>query len=150
MPKSLIRLAFGVLVGGLLLTSRQVHAQGPMGPAGMATGSNPMLNPYTNPYANPLLNPALTIGTTNRSDALLYLWSAQQQPGGLLSASAAGGRPRAAASGSSRVAEMPKSAMTPGGSASKYFNRGMTSVQAGSAPASRYGRHGRYFGQNGR
>lgn len=148
MSRSLSRLAFGVLVGGLLLTGGQVLAQGPMGTSGTGAGANPITNPYMSPYANPYLNPALTVNSTNRNDALLYLWSAQQQPGGLL----APGGPGNVRSGStgSRVAEMPKTAMVPGGGASKYFSRGTTAAQVGSAPSSRYGRQGRFFAHNGR
>lgn len=107
--------------------------------------TNVMTNPYTNPYLNPYLNPALSNNTVNKNDALMYLWTAQQQPGGVLAQN-----PSAAATrrGQSPVAQNTRSSMRPGGGASRYFNP----TQA--APADRLGGHfqrtNRYFGSNGR
>jgi hypothetical protein len=103
-----------------------------------------MMNPYMNPYVNPYLNPAMTTNATSRGDAMLYLWSAQQQPGGLLSPRPVG------SSGGTRVAEMPKSAMQPGGGASRYFHRGSSSASGTSGLGKQYQRFNHYYSHNGR
>jgi len=131
------RWVLGVVVLAAVTSGDRASAQG----VGVVP-SGPITNPYMSPYANPYLNPALTVGATNRNDALLYLWSAQQQPGALL------GPPIRQAKARPVVAEMPRSAMTPGGGASRYFQR-VASPQ-GAAPARRYDRHDRYFNSNGR
>lgn len=104
---------------------------------------SPITNPYLSPYANPFLNPALTLGSTNREDALLYLWAAQQQPGGLL-----GPRIDPSRSGKPRAAEMPRSATIAGRSTARYFQRGVPGTAGGTGR--RYQSYGRYFGNNGR
>src|SRR5262249_20180221 len=99
MPKLLSRFLLGAaamaFVGVAGIARAQAPAQGLGG--GASGGSNPLTNPYMNPYINPYLNPAYTGGTMTRNDALLFLWSAQQQPGGLL---APGYQGRARATGS--------------------------------------------------
>lgn len=102
---------------------------------------DPVLNPYMNPYANPYLNPAMTVGTVNRNDALVYMWAAQQQPGGLL-----GGR-RANAKQPTRPAEMPNTLSLPARGASHYFGRPDPSVPG---TGGRYQRFNRYYSSNGR
>jgi hypothetical protein len=107
-------LGVAVLGIGSGVGSTRANAQGPRSTT--AARVNPITQPYMNPYNNPYLNPALSAGTTSRNDAMLYLWAAQQQPGGLMG-------PRSTESASVRPAEMPRSAMQPGGGASRYFNR---------------------------
>lgn len=147
MPKSLSRLVLGVMLGGLLSVASAANGQAPVqGVGSMASGgANPFTNPYMNPYINPYLNPINSGGTMSRNDALLYLWSAQQQPGGVLSPGYQG---RGARAGVSKAAEMPRSAMKPGGGAAKYFNRGTVATSA-QGPVARYGRLDRYFNHNG-
>ena len=111
-------------------------AQGVRG-GSAGTAPAPITSPYTNPYTNPFLNQALTVGSTNRNDALLYLWAAQQQPGALLGPPLPRDKARA-----SRSVEIKTSAMTPGGGASRYFQRGDTTRNA---PAGNYQRRGRFF-----
>ena len=130
------------LLGSALAATTGVAA----GQVGAGGTTNVMTNPYTNPYLNPYLNPGLSNGTVNKNDALMYLWTAQQQPGGLLAQN-----PAAAAARRSRgpVTESPGLAtMRPGGGASRYFNPSRP------APANRfvghYQRTNRYFGSNGR
>ena len=154
MPRTVSRMVLGVVALAAALAGRGVQAQSPM------QGANPLTNPYTNPYLNPYLNPAMTTGTVNRNDALLYLYSAQQMPGGLL-----GARPPAATSSApaatrtvaarsfgvrAGVAEMPRSVMQPGAGAARYFNRGSVSGPATSVPESKFMRHERHFSSNGR
>ncbi len=153
MPRTVLRMALGVIALAAALAGRDVRAQSP------TQGANPLTNPYTNPYLNPYLNPAMTTGTMNRNDALLYLYSAQQTPGGLL-----GGRPTAATSSPpaprtaaarsagvrTGVAEMPRSVMQPGAGAARYFNRGSLSGPSTGVPGAKYMRHDRYFSSNGR
>ena len=133
-------LATRMLLGVTALAAAQVggiaRAQSVRG--GSAGNSPaPITSPYANPYANPYLNPALTVGTTNRNDALLYLWAAQQQPGALLGPPLPRDTARA-----SRSVEIGTSAMTPGGGASRYFQRGDPTRNA---QAGRYQRRGRFF-----
>jgi hypothetical protein len=138
----------GLVVAAVLGMGANQSVVGQVSPSqgNTAAPMGPLANPYMNPYVNPLLNPALTNGTTaSRNDALLYMWAAQQQPGGLLGPSlrdARGGR------STNRAAEMPRSAMSPAGGASKYFQRGPSALAA--TRAGRSGGHQRYFGQNGR
>jgi hypothetical protein len=148
MPKLRVRIMLGVLAGGLLLAGREARAQVPVGPTAMAPGNGALLNPLMNPYANPYLNPSLTMSSTSRNDALLYLYTAQQQPGGLLGGPAF--PPGGSGAKKSGAAEMPRSAMQPGGGASKYFNRGSLAAQSTVPSGSRYGRSNRYFSHNGK
>lgn len=138
------RVVLGLSACGTLLAGSAANAQGPAPTANTPAGS--LANPYVNPYLNPYLNPALTTGSTSRNDAMLYLWAAQQQPGGLL-----GPRPTGRTGSSSRVAEMPRSAMKPGGGASRFFNRGQTAAAGGAdGLGNRYQRMNRYYSNNGR
>lgn len=143
MRRMLSRAVFGIVVLAAVAVGRDAAAQaGRQGP--VTSAPSPITNPYTSPYTNPFLNPAMTLGSVSRDDALLYLWAAQQQPGALLG-------PRVdqrAGSGKSLAAEMPRSAMTPGGSASRYFQRGAPIAAAGTGR--RYQTLGRFFGSNGR
>ena len=137
------RLMLGLTAWSGFFLAQEAKAQTARG----ATSPPPVtgiVNPYMNPYMNPYLNPAMAVGSTSRNDAMLYLWSAQQQPGALLG-------PRAAKpSGSARVAEMPKSAMQPGGSATKYFNRGPATAAGTNGLGKQYQRFNRYYSHNGR
>ena len=154
MPRTVPRMVLGVLSLVAALSGRAAQAQVP------GAGSTPMTNPYMNPYLNPYLNPAMTNVPMNRNDSLLYLYSAQQMPGGLLggplpAASVNGravNRPVASSSAGARsgVAEMPRSVMQPGGGASRYFNRGSLAGPATGTPTSKFLRHDRYFSSNGR
>jgi hypothetical protein len=154
MPRTVPRMVLGVLALAATFTGRDAKAQAP-GP-----GSMPLTNPYMNPYLNPYLNPAMTSQPMTRNDSLLYLWSAQQMPGGLLGGPTQAGpgvargstrmiaaRPNGVRTG---VAEMPKSAMQPGGGASRYFNGYTSAGPSIGAPASKFQRHDRYFSNNGR
>ena len=123
-------------VGGVL-ASGGAMAQAPVG--GSSAVGSPITNPYLSPYGNPYLNPALTTNATSRNDALLYLWAAQQQPGGLL-----GPRPAPP----QRPARFAGSSMQPGGNAASYFGRGPTVPENGLN--NRYNRINRYFPNNGR
>ena len=148
MPRLLSRIMLGVLAGSLSLAGRESRAQVPVGPPATTPGNGALLNPLMNPYANPYLNPGLTMSSTSRNDALLYLYSAQQQPGGLLGGPAF--PPGGSAAKKSGAAEIPRSAMMPGGGASKYFNRGSLTAPLAVAPGARYGRQNRYFSHNGK
>lgn len=138
MQRTLRRMVLGVAVIGI--GGSCAFAQGPRSTPAPAQ-ANPLTQPYLNPYNNPYLNPALSAGTTSRNDALMYLWAAQQQPGGLMG-------PRNSAATSARPAEMPRSAMQPGGGASRYFNRGP--ANSPEDLGRRYGRQDRYYSHNGR
>lgn len=154
MPRTVPRMVLGVLALTAAHAGREARAQSP------TQGANPLTNPYMNPYLNPYLNPAMTTGTVNRNDSLLYLYAAQQMPGGLLGArqpaatSASPSPPRSVASRSAGVrtsgAEMPRSVMQPGAGASRYFNRGPAAGPATSLPGATFMRHDRYFSSNGR
>ncbi len=154
MPRTVTRTALGVLALAAALSGRDARAQAPV------AGQSPLTNPYMNPYLNPYLNPSMTTGTVNRNDALLYLYSAQQMPGGLLGGRApaatasvpAATRVVAARSAGVRtgVAEMPRSVMQPGASAARYFNRGSLAGPTTGLPGAKYMRHERYFSNNGR
>ena len=154
MPRTVPRMVLGVLSLVAALAGREAQAQVP------GAGSTPMTNPYMNPYLNPYLNPAMTTAPMSRNDSLLYLYSAQQMPGGLLGgqqpAAGANGRAAtktvAASTGGARsgAAEMPRSLMQPGGGASRYFNRGPVAGPAVGVPTSKFLRHDRYFSSNGR
>lgn len=92
------------------------------------TGTGLYANPYTNPYMNPFLNPYATQTPTSAGNAALYFMAAQQRNGGLGSGQLGG--PKAPAPGRGRrspatpTEESPRGASnTPGGSASRYFNR---------------------------
>jgi hypothetical protein len=158
-------LGFSVLVLVLSLVSSEARAQflpgggAPglglpgasqpgMGLPGTTPGVTPSLaNPYTNPYLNPYLNPIMMSqpNSVGRNNALLYMWGAQQAPGGLLaSPPLPGSRTRAA---ERKPAEMPRSSMLPGGSATSYFQRGAV---ANDKSRVYYQRKNRYFGNNGR
>ncbi len=139
MQRTLRRMVLGVAVLGIGVGSPRANAQGPRSTP--AAPANPIAQPYMNPYNNPYLNPALSAGTTSRNDALMYLWAAQQQPGGLMG-------PRSTSAASPRPAEMPRSAMQPGGGAARYFNRGPASGP--DDLSRRYGRQDRYYSHNGR
>ena len=153
MPRTVPRMVLGVLALAATLTGR-VQAQSP------TQGANPLTNPYMNPYMNPYLNPSMTTGTVSRNDALLYLYSAQQMPGGLLGArqpAATASTPSAPRTVAARtagvrtgVAEMPRSVMQPGAGAARYFNRGPVSGPAATLPGAKFMRHERYFSSNGR
>lgn len=155
MLRTIPRLVVGVLSLGAALACGEARAQAP------GAGSSTFANPYMNPYMNPYINPLATVNAGNRNDALLYLWSAQQMPGGLMGgpapragAGGAPGSPRAGspgpAAGRTAVAEMPRSAMQPGGGASRYFNKGSLAGPSSGVPGSRYQQHARYFSNNGR
>lgn len=147
------RIAYRILMGltacGAWLGAEEARAQVGQGGAGTTPPAAGLVNPYMSPYMNPYLNPSQTTNATSRSDAMIYLWMAQQQQGGLL-----GPRPTAASRASStgsRVAEMPRSAMQPGAGASRYFSRGPASVGRGNEGlGKRYQRLNRYYGNNGR
>lgn len=143
MTRILKRVLAGLAACGGLVAAGEADAQTGRG-AATAPAANGFVNPYMNPYMNPYLNPAMTVGPTNRNDAMLYLWAAQQQPGGLL-----GPRP-AKATGATPVAEMPKSAMQPGGGASRFFNRGPTPTGGAKGLGKQYQRYNRYYSNNGR
>ena len=138
MRRMAIRAVLGVAVLAATAAGRDAAAQG-VGGGSAAPMSGPMINPYMSPYANPYLNPALTVGSTNRNDALLYLWAAQQQPGGLLAGPAS-----APGAGSVRG----RSAAIGAGGASRYYQR--NSPRAVSSAVGRFQDHGRYFGNTGR
>src|SRR5262249_45094774 len=119
----------------------QTASTTPRGGATTATAPNPtaFANPYTSPYMNPFLNPDMMMAqpTPGRSNTLLYLWGAQQAPGGLLAP-----MPSARSRPAARAAEMPNSLMVPGGGASHYFQRGPVTA---SSARPYYQRQGRYF-----
>lgn len=131
------RALMAAAVGGVSLMTGEARAQVRRAPAPV-----PIPNPYTNPYTNPYLNPALTTGSMGRNDALLYLWAAQQQPGGLL---ATRGQTPAA---SAPEVEVPGGAMRPGGNAAHYFGR--SPAPARHAVDNRYNRLNRYYPKIGR
>ncbi len=132
-----------IVLTGLSSASAQTYAQ-PGASSGLPASNNTMLNMYGNaaynPYLNPYLNPLVTGQGTNPNNALLYLWSAQQMPGGLMA-------PQATSSPAPRAAEMHRSGQGPAGGASRYFSR-TTPNKDGSAHY--YQRTNRYFGNNGR
>jgi hypothetical protein len=130
------RILLGVTI--VILGGGSAFAQGRSATASKSVG----YNPYQNPYANPYLNPALTVTNTTRSDALIYLWAAQQQPGGLLVP-----RP-ATASAVQPAAEIPASVSQAAGGAGRYFGRGTNQSVPGTG--NRYQRFNRYFFSNGR
>lgn len=156
MPRTLPRMVLGVVALAASLAARDARAQA----QAPGVGPAPLTNPYMNPYMNPYLNPMMTTGPTSRSDSLLYLWSAQQMPGGLLGGPMPAATAKApvaprmvvarSAGVKTGVAEMPKSAMQPGGGASRYFNRGTLAGPSSGTPGSQFGRHERYFSNNGR
>jgi hypothetical protein len=98
---------------------------------------------------NPLLNPYMNQGPTGRTSALLYFMSAQQATGGLGSGLLSSSRPALAAGarGGKAPAQMPLTMSTPGGGASRYFQRGVAPTQN---RRGYYQRQNRYFANNGR
>lgn len=110
-------------------------------------GTSPITNPYLNPYANPYLYYAPQGGV---GAAMVFMAAQQAQ------ADAARGRAEAAEARTARQAPVggTRSAMVPGGGASRYFggSNGTGPTQApGSdgAKGGHYGRHDRYFHPNG-
>lgn len=101
-----------------------------------------VVNPYTNPYTNPYLNPYLYQRPAGLDPALVQYLAIQRTTGigtGALLTAQSATTPKP-------PAEMPRSAMRPGGGAARYFGQ-----PAG--PTNRrpyYQRHDRYFGSNGR
>jgi hypothetical protein len=112
----------------------------PSGPAAGGLGGA-----YANPYTNPLLNPYMMMMQPNvgRTNALLYMWGAQQGPGGLLNNPVANSRSRTASTASRTL----RQSMRPGGRASYYFSRGAVSAETS---RSYFQRYNRYYGSIGR
>ena len=138
-----IRQALTILT--LLPLASTVHAQAQARRTGPTQSVGGLANPQTTPMINPYMNPYLMSQPLNRDAALLYLLAAQRESGGIGSGMLGGpgsaNKPRA-------VAEVPRSAMRPGGGAARYFGRGPS---RNTVPAGAYrDRHERYFGNNGR
>jgi hypothetical protein len=121
-------------------------------PAFGAFGSpmgNPMANPMANPYVNPFLNPYMTMFPTDRSDTLLYFWTAQQARGGLGSSALGSMGPGGAGTG------LPGSGMAGGPGTSGTVIRPANSARAAQRPqgarfeASRPGSGGHVAGRFG-
>ncbi len=128
-----------LLTAALILAAGSgAKAQG-LGQAGTQPG---MLNAYASAAQNPYLNTIMTAQSTTSRDTMMYLWAAQTAGQTVAGATARGATPR------TRAAEMPRTAMVPGGSASRYFSRNTVAPAGGTA--SYYGRSSRYFGNNGR
>jgi hypothetical protein len=141
------RLVLGImLVGGLGALS---EARGQGSPTIGPPTASMMANPYANPYMNPFMNPYMTQGRTDPTSALLFFYGANQAAGGIGSGRLSSSRP---APDSNRraagrlAAEMPVSALRPGGAANRFFQRGLPSTEK----QSQYGRRNRYFANNGR
>lgn len=147
-----LSLATGLVAMSVLVCERSAIAQSagrgpesasPGAGAGMETTSG--MNPYTNPAFNPYLNPWMTqVGPVGRTDALLYLLAAQQQPGGALDPNRGNGRRGATVS----RPNLPNPYMVSGAGAANYFGRGQRPA-AGRQP-NRYQRYGRHYGFNDR
>ena len=138
-----------ILAGASVLPST-VFAQG-YGGIGGAGGTPYTGAPYVGSFGsvyssaalNPYLNPLVTQQNLSNSDKVMYLMAAQQAPGGILA-----GRqlaPRAPVAAKSQDHNW--TAMTPGGGASKYFNR-ITPGETGGSKRY-YQRSDRYYGRNG-
>jgi hypothetical protein len=97
---------------------------------------------YANPYTNPLINPYMMMMQPNvgRTNALLYMWGAQQGPGGLLNNPVPNSRSRA----TNTASRTPRQSMRPGGQASYYFSRGTVSAETS---RSYFQRYNRYYGR---
>jgi hypothetical protein len=67
--------------GSAAAQSFAASAQPGLGGAG-STVANPNANPFANPYLNPFLNPYMTMYPQNRTDTMLFFWSAQQARSG--------------------------------------------------------------------
>jgi hypothetical protein len=136
------RLAPGVVGIAALLGAASAQAQ-----VGSTSGAgSSYANPFLNPAYSPYMNPAAAQG---RDAGFLYLLAAQRASGGVGSGML-GGTHATAATASRPAAEMPRSAMVPGGGAARYFQRGLSGGGGVAPPGAYYQRHNRYFGSNGR
>jgi hypothetical protein len=97
------------------------------------------------PYFDPVVAAALVQRPVDRSVPLLYLLSANDAAGGIGSGRISGVRPGPEAA--RRPAEMPRVMSRPGAGAAHYFQR---SPAPATGRAGGFGRHNRYFDQNGR
>jgi hypothetical protein len=114
------------------------------------TAAAAVANPFANPYMNPFMNPYATMQPMDRSAMLLYLLKSRDATGAIGSGQLNGSRPApggAKVDGKRRAAEMPRTSMTPGGGASRYFRRAPETAQG---RAAYFERQNRYFGNNGR
>jgi hypothetical protein len=102
-----------------------------------------------NPYFNPYLNPALTQGRVPGDAALLGLMSARDAAGAIGSGRMSGVRRGPdGPDGNRPPAQVPRTHMVPGASASGYFGRGPE--RDGSSGQRHFNaRYGRYFSNNG-
>jgi hypothetical protein len=125
-----------------------------------ATGSAPMLSNFLmNPYMNPLINPyaGQQATATSNSDMALYMLAATSMYSGIGSGRISGTRPGPAGQGEGKpaAARPHNAANTPGGNASRYFNRAYAgAAYAGVTPPkhreSPYNRSSRYYPQTGK
>ncbi len=112
-------------------------------------------NPYLNPYLNPFLNPMMTQSAQpmRPTDALLYMYAAQQASGGIGSGRISGVRPGGARAGQPTATpayepdETQRVSDIPGAGAAGYFNRGQSHPQR---TGRYYNRPGRYYGNKSR
>jgi|GEM_PF-5878822 len=113
---------FAIVTVGLISLAQPAEAQtAPSTPSSNNMGM--YANPYTNPYANPFLNPFMTQMPAN-GNAALYFFAAQQANGGIGSGRLSGVRPAPAAPEPAASSDDRRLTDIPGGSASRYFNRG--------------------------
>jgi hypothetical protein len=105
-------------------------------------------NPYANPYLNPFLNPYMTQGAPIYGNPALYLFAAQGANGGIGSGQLSGVRHRPASAAPAQTPkEKRRASDTPGGGASRYFNRGFAPSPRGGT-SRYYNRQSRSFEGN--
>jgi hypothetical protein len=149
-----------VMVSAALLAAapREADAQPPPSATGGGSGtgfSGMSANPYLNPYLNPFLNPMMTQSAQpmKPTDALLYMYAAQQAGGGIGSGRISGVRPGGARAGQPTATpayepdETQRVTDVPGGGAAGFFNRGQAHPQR---TGRFYNRPGQYYGNKRR